>query len=591
MSGHHNLLIGGDFNQTVYIQLPISTTHFDKFLRKTVDSCAEDLKNRVPQGVHDALDNRDDYLDDIIDTYLETYDFLLISGNSGAGKTISGLWLFQYFAEKIINGECTAFTPILIPLRDYEFNENSSSLLKQFFLRNTIPETEYIALRERGLLLIVDGLDEVPDVGVAQNILKALKDVSVLSRYASKFIITTRTQFFKNAIEEASAEKWLIRNKHNARFLNLLDFGDDSIKLYLKKVFGDDQYESIFETIRNTYDLLGLSRTPLLLEMVSSTIIGPEKPNVRIDNKADLYSTYIDQWLENEKFRFLTTNNTLTFPRENILLFLEDVAFDLYFKKQYKIKYDDLYSEKYELYFNKYENAEPFFEKMIRTNTIFRRSGDYYEFQHASFMEYLAALKTSKELKECNIEILSGKQFIYEIMEFLKYIVDETYMSSFETIMDQTDCPELKQAVVEIIGTSKMASFSDLLKRVASTEENSLIATEALISLGYLGEKSYINKYVTDMRNDSALDEENAQFVLQYYGGEEKARELLHTRLKDPYYDNVKAFHLHCVSKIANLETLKIINIFKDHPDEYVKEYAKELSCKLPYSLNDNIRS
>lgn len=253
----------------------------------------------------------------------------------------------------------------------------------------------------------------------------------------------------------------------------------------------------------------------------------------------------------------------------------------------YSIKWKDL--NRFIPQLGRSNSLKSTFELILRTNTLLVRKGNFFQFIHTSFMEYFTAKHVCSLIIKEHWDSLRDKTFCYEILEFLKYMIDENYLSAFHAILMKKDFNNLRQAIVELIGTAQMYVFEDILLQIAEYEENSLIRTEALISLGYLGRKDKLHDYVRNMRTNDELENENHNFILEYYTGEDRARNILHKRLNDPVFDNVRAFHIHTLAKIGNEKSITILSQYADHSGSFVSEEATIAIRKIKQRLKTKV--
>ncbi|MCD4779698.1 MAG: metallophosphoesterase [Candidatus Omnitrophica bacterium] len=563
-----------------------------KYLENEIEKNKDSINNFIEMKCN--VGNNDEDIDKYLLERIEEDSIIVVLGNSGSGKTTLCKYLFNEFSKRFLLKELN-YLPFLILLKDYTKIHSGEEFINDFILRLEITNEDFLSIRDDiEILCIMDGLDEAPKE-IAINIYKALDQVRILGKQVSKVILTSRTQFFKNILEEEEIMLVLDENDFHTSIIHINEFRIDDIQKYIKNTCGEKS-EVIYEYISNTYDLIGLSKSPLLLFMIVNTItmnnfdsnkpfLEKDKPITLVDNKASLYSQYVNSWFRKEKQRFLRRQNSSVFPDEEINNLLESIAFNLYFENKYEMSYSEL-----QTFINQqfsYQNPFIFeyFENIIRVNSFFFRSGDTYSFSHNSFMEFFVAKRIKKMFINKDFEELRDKQYNFEVLEFLKYMITPSIKTIFEYIIYEEKNPDIMLMVTELIGTARLNNCIEILYYIINNEQNNLIKTEAFISLGYLGYKEYLHQYVENMNADKSLDDENHQYVMKYYGNEKKARYFLHSRLEDPYYENVRAFHIHTLAKIGNEESVKLLGRFLTHEDPFVKNYAENVIERIKNRL------
>ena len=164
---------------------------------------------------------------------VERYTKLMVLGKPGAGKTT----FLQYLAVQCNQGHFQAhLIPVFIPLKNFAedaLDEGNFSLLdyiNQDFYRSGVAEQEVETLLSQGrLLILLDGLDEVPEAA-SEQVIKHIRKLSD-KYYKNHLVITCRIAAqeyrfrgfteveiadFKPLQIEAFAKKWFVAVARNS---------------------------------------------------------------------------------------------------------------------------------------------------------------------------------------------------------------------------------------------------------------------------------------------------------------------------------------------------------------------------------------
>lgn len=583
ISGDQNIIIGRDLNLSLKVDSETKdeslTSTLSDYLYREYELCKIQDECYVQQRIVDSSGIKTDalsFLSDLIDKA----NFILVLGVSGIGKSTlcEKLWLF--YAKQRMKNDFFPFFPIIIKLCEYDLSVSAESLLGQFLIRNNIQKEEFSLLRKSTkVILLLDGLDETPNPEIAGSIYRCLFNLSMLGKYACFSLLTVRPEYFRDLNEEELMSSMLNANGHHLMTCTLDSFNQDDIQKYLS-YYHSSPYNIIGE-IRQVYDLEGLSSNPMLLNMISQIASSGTLSVLKDTNRASLYDIFLKDWLSKEEIRIARIG--CKYPSETIAKKLEEIAFRMYFDRRFSLTWDELIGiDGTSISHNDYI----FWETILRNNTLLMRKASSFAFIHTSFLEYFASRHICFLIKTHRWDSLEDKAFLYEIHEFLKFMVDDSFREHFRKIYLCPGLLQLKQAIAEIIGTSRLFSCEDILLNAIEKEHNNLIRTEALISLGYLGKKKYLYDYITQMHNDARMENENHEFVLMYYGGETRARDKLHLRLADPAFINVRAFHIHSLGILGNQKSIAILVPFLDYEDEFVRIEAKWAIGKIRENLS-----
>jgi hypothetical protein len=198
----------------------------------------------------------------IEDVYLGVGRALLILGEPGAGKTITLLKLAKALIARVRAApELTEAVPVLLPLAGWGACRRSledwivAELAEKYFITGGRR-----LLDDRRLVLLLDGLDELPDDRQGAC-------VAAINRFSrtigcAGMVVCSRTQDYANLIERAPDARLRLYGA-----IRLLPLSDRQIDGYLAG-FGP-VLEPLRVTLGTDGELLGLARTPLMLNLMA----------------------------------------------------------------------------------------------------------------------------------------------------------------------------------------------------------------------------------------------------------------------------------------------------------------------------------
>lgn len=408
----------------------------------------------------------------------------IVLGNFGTGKTSFAKHYSYLLASRFFKRDDLYHAlPIYINLRDINNLDNIEKTLLDILNNAYNAKASLVGLKYwlkyKSTLIILDGFDEMATKMDKFEIINSTNSLfSFIECYpAIKLILTCRTHFFKTQIEEN-----LFRDILK---LYIRDWGADELRDYIK-LSNPNNEEEVLNTIKNTYNLEELSKTPLFLDMISKTI-GEIGDNI---NKSKLYKIYTDHWIKSQDYRSSIS------PQDKIV-FMEELAFYFLSKGISFINYQripQILKEYFPL--NDY-NLLKRFDDDIRTCSFLVRTetGDYY-FAHKSFLEYFVSLKLAKEVKQNKFNNFSIDNLTIEITLFFSdYFADESDFI-IRNILRNSD--NIVRANFALVGG--FITFSDnLLKSLLlaiQTDEFYLVKQNAIDSLSNLNHPKSIKELV-----------------------------------------------------------------------------------------------
>ncbi len=325
--------------------------------------------------------------------------YLMVLGGPGAGKStflrkvgLEALRTFYYedavYRPRVI--------PVLLELKRFEKDDvDIAKFITAEFETCGFPEAEEFmqnALTQGNLLIMLDGLDEVPSANL-DNVLRTIRDF--VDRYdRNRFIASCRV---------ASSG---YRGSAFTRFSNvtMADFDDEQIQQFIINWFGSEQ-DRERETAKKCWEVLRkpenkaskeLAHTPLLLTYLCLVYdLSQRFPN----NRSSLYKKalriLLEEWAAEKRILRDEIYEGLSIEQEEILL--SEIAYD-------GMKADQLFFDKRwlssqirnfmagNLNAPKGLDSEKVLNAIeVQQGILVERMEDQYSFSHLTLQEYLAA--------------------------------------------------------------------------------------------------------------------------------------------------------------------------------------------------------
>jgi predicted NACHT family NTPase len=355
----------------------------------------------------------------------EKANHLTILGDFGTGKTITCQKICYNLSKNYLQQRSTII-PIYIQLRDFSGRIDFRDMIESYITKRRIPFLRFSdffrSLKEGKILMILDGFDEMvsnTDYDVTMHNLRELNK-TVLPR--SKVILTARTHFFKSRVVEKELLKvegienrliGAITSIPNSKIIYLQPFTKNDIEKYLKSVF-QDNWNIYLRQIQSIYNLMDLSHTPILLNIIVKTLPVIIKVGDTI-NTSILYEIYTNFWVDREDWR----RQILSKNEKNA--FMEELAYKMYVNQKMNIHYSEL-PEEITQRCNSIDITNPNdIEKIdndIRTcSFLIRDDNGNYRFVHKSFMEYFVAKKVKNDIESNRYIDFSHTDEIYNFIK------------------------------------------------------------------------------------------------------------------------------------------------------------------------------
>lgn len=311
----------------------------------------------------------------------------LILGNFGSGKSVLMKDLFYQFLKEFLKKKSPI--PIFIKLKTHKIGEDIQDFIARTLVQRyniNIDRKTLIKAQMKGkFIFIFDGFDEMLGKVNTASLREGVQQIeNLLSDGISKLVASCRTHFFYTSFREDIIEH---PNKYYIRPWNA-----SQISLYLEKRM-PIKNSQIFDFIENTYNLSELAKTPLFLEMIVESL-NEDLFSTKIEiNSASLYHYYTEKWFSATVVR---KGTVMTEKQKKELV--EELAWQMVCTGKYIITLRELrliILDKFSI--DKKETIENFLYDIINCSFLIRE-GDFFEFSHASFVEYFVALKSVDDI-------------------------------------------------------------------------------------------------------------------------------------------------------------------------------------------------
>lgn len=388
-----------------YPQLTPGTSGID--LRQLCRATLERLRTRYSPEFHYLHlvleDGRE--VDAALEKFLndEGTVFFSLLGSYGSGKST----ILERFTIRL----CHAFldgssrrAPLFIPLRYVRgtaaFRYNALSYLNQEYGFSADFSTLQHMLAEGLLVAIFDGLDEKETTVRDHNVIR-IREVLEFMTPRSKLLLSSRTEYFADAVEEARflddpAERAIFRREHEHRadeirvedgghlgvatqkaelhYLQPINPGE--LDAYLKARFGA-KAEVQRSRIDRIYDLQDLVKRPVLLDLTCQAL--PRLSETQRITASALYTAFVRDQIEND---ILVDRIVASF--EEKIVNIEAVAVQMLCTSRYNIHSNEIWGKVPLPTGESIRDAR-------NTSLMIRDSGGFCEFSHRSFLEYFGA--------------------------------------------------------------------------------------------------------------------------------------------------------------------------------------------------------
>ncbi|WP_373528343.1 NACHT domain-containing NTPase [Nostoc sp.] len=317
--------------------------------------------------------------------------YLMVLGAPGAGKSTFlrkiGLEALKGKAGELQH-ECI---PVFIELKLFtESNINIEEVIRQAFRLCQLPFSEEFttkALQQGKLLILLDGLDEVP----TENTNLAISQIQIfVEQYKdNRFIVSCRTAAYRSQFTSLME-------------IAIADFDDTQIQQFIQNWFSSEvdrqagTAAKCWELIKNQESTKELARTPVLLTFLCLVYdASQDLPK----NRATLYSDALDillkKWAAEKRIQSDPIYRQLGIDLEKIML--AEIAYHSFKSQRLFLSHQELVSQIKE-FLHKNDNAPKDLDAeavlnaiAIQQGILVERARDIYSFSHLTLQEYLTA--------------------------------------------------------------------------------------------------------------------------------------------------------------------------------------------------------
>ena len=391
-----------------------------------------------------------------------------VLGNWGTGKTTFCLKyaheLAQTYDKNVYDKEDPrSRLPVVISLSEYHSGMNIQQLvldtLQSAYGVRGIDPTLSLRLQSLGkFVLIFDGFDEMASKSDPYIIRQNLRELGQIFRFPdNKVILTCRTHFFGDYVADTLTD-WDI--------VYVPEWGEPELAEYLSKRFGPKWREYLVK-IHRTHNLMELSQTPLLLDMIAETLPDLGDP-VR---RTEVYRKYTDKWIRMQSDR--TGARLDARQRRDVV---GRLAVKLYAEGRGSCHFGDLTP----LLTKHLEGDEKldYLRYDVQTCTFLTREGHgHYGFKHKSFMEFFVACEIDHQIRSRSTEILESKPLPEEVGDFLvEMLSDDTLIAWLKQLHDSSPHQVLAENVYGLL-----ISLGAIASDTTQPSEDTAWLTESLI--------------------------------------------------------------------------------------------------------------
>jgi hypothetical protein len=385
--------------QSIYINVDvISPNYLNSY--KSLEGLQQSFREKGNRRFHHHSAIREAGID-----IVNKEQYLNVLGSPGTGKTtflkrIGLEALLPKTEKKLDNKHLTTISqfkhdciPVLVELNRFKNEEvDIHDIIKDGFITCDFPESDSFVdkcLEHGKLLILLDGLDEVPDDKI-DLVIEHIQNFS--NKYKkNRFITSCRTAFYKSYFR-------------NFTDVEISDFDDNQIRKFIQNWFSNE-YDAKYSTASQFINLLfgkkhestlELARTPLLLTFLC---LSYDSSNQLPPNRSSLYKKALSILLERWAAEKRVHNDLIyqDFHADIEIEMLASVAYEMY-------KGDKIFFTKDELVFSissfidntlnieKRINCSKILEAIeIHQGLLVQRASDIYSFSHLTIQEYLTA--------------------------------------------------------------------------------------------------------------------------------------------------------------------------------------------------------
>ncbi len=564
----------------------------EKYLNKIID---EDGKNGVSEvytelsakeilpvtlKFHDEESNREQEFEVL--ELVEKEEKLLISGESGSGKTTTLRWLNYILAKNYLE-EKNENVPLYIELNSYIGEER--------FIKN--PFDTYVAKKADGkgisedtlktilkgkAIILLDGFDLLSPTDEFYPYDKISNFVTDYNN--CRFVISSRPGFFES-----------IKSRFKVSELEKLT--DEKIEIFIDRYVSNEELaDTLKDKILSNQQLKSILSNPMMLYIAIKVAMGrkDKSDDLLPSNRSELYEDFIDTLFshQEEKGKSLHADRTQ----------IENSLTDLYFKLQCRNEVSCKYSEA--LKFVKKSSEDPIFKKISPQLIIedcfklgiLNKNDNHVSYGiHQSFQEYFAAIKL-KELFESGYDI--SETFSHpkweEIVIFTSEMLDLDSIDEFIDSMLPKEDQKLKLQPEIFLASKCVSKASDNTKEKLCAlladklgYKYELDKINSIESLGRIGTAGI--SIIVDLKNEEKYVRRSAAKALGNIKSDTAVQPLINAlKDEDSYVRRNAAEALGKICTIKNKKQLEDL-LKSDH------EFSANTAFKILYEIETEEKS
>ncbi|WP_440957082.1 NACHT domain-containing protein [Methanosarcina sp. Mfa9] len=481
---------------------------------------------------------------------------ILLLGEPGYGKTVVLARLF-YELKKEFEDETSDLIPIYLPLSNMQLNKNSDAIYSALAKDGTIPFSENEFYTEKSkFVLLLDGLDELKENFAEQTVRNKILD---FTSFNFPCVISCRSFCY-----ERNFSTCLKKGMQTFKQIKLkpLEYADVStyIDRFCKCAQCEEMAEYVKGIIKNSDELIELSKSILMLLMIVDILLNPENKGITISNQAELYRIQTETWLEREaeknglkreqKRELLREVAWFTYERGLITTFDKKELKEHLENKISKLNYDLSNFQKEQTFILLVDDL--FYRTLLKSERG-RTNGDgMYKFVHKSFQEYFVAdrifAKLTSPFDEKNDTKLAHS--VKDIRESLKYIIPAEIAVFLKDMLKRCEKPNIKSSISKNLRLAYDSAFSEgdtcenllirqhschylsrlkneddteFLESVYKKESNEYVKRGIIIGLILFGKRedlleNYVNLLNGNLEESEVARNINIGYHLVYYG-------------------------------------------------------------------------
>ncbi|MBN1328058.1 MAG: HEAT repeat domain-containing protein [Candidatus Heimdallarchaeota archaeon] len=474
--------------------------NFESYLRSIINEWEASYMAKIYVNVagKDKYGQVHKPLDTLVDKiFSDTTNDISIAllGDFGTGKTTFLKHYTYRLAERVFREHSPLeHIPIFINLRNYELAGSIKQLLSnELNNRGVVADFNRINIAQlkKKVVLILDAFDEMSFSVERVSVQKNLHLINNLIKQVGLCIISCRTHFFRDKIEEKQLQ--------GAQMVYMLPWTNPEITEYLQKAAGSN-WENAFTMVKEIYNLEELAQTPLFLDMIADSFESFSHTQIL---SAELYKIYTNKWIERQIHKAVLDQDQKT-------TFMEELAWKMLTEGRAFIQWSELRNfiqERYDLFITLVDR----FDNDIRTCSFLHRvtdNGGGYSFVHKSFLEFFVACHLAKQVQADHIKLLCMIELPNEIISFLSQLLDEpVYYERLHLWLEFKIEPEFALArrnsanILRAINKSPLSPEIEKYRSKIISESINVILSEqdadnlwrAIVTIGWLRSTDSVN--------------------------------------------------------------------------------------------------